>query len=97
MPGFEVPADEFDAVRERLEAAYFDPVVVTDLEPYCVVVGLWTGVARNRTSPARMTDFSIYFLNYISARWTSLGFVRGDVDVLDEKLHDTAFSLPEML
>jgi hypothetical protein len=35
---FEVPADEFDAVRERLEAAYFDPVVVTDLEPYCVVV-----------------------------------------------------------
>jgi len=35
---FEVPADEFENVRERLEDAYFDPVVVTDLEPYCVVI-----------------------------------------------------------
>jgi hypothetical protein len=35
---FEVPADEFEQVRNRLEDAYFDPVVVTDLEPYCVVI-----------------------------------------------------------
>jgi hypothetical protein len=35
---FEVPEAEFDAVRERLEDAYYDPVVVTDLEPYCVVI-----------------------------------------------------------
>jgi hypothetical protein len=35
---FEVPADEFENVRECLEDAYFDPVVVTDLEPYCVVI-----------------------------------------------------------
>lgn len=35
---FEVPADAFDTVRERLEDAYLDPVVVTDLEPYCVLI-----------------------------------------------------------
>ncbi len=35
---FEVPDEEFPEVRERLEDAHYDPVVVTDLEPYCVVV-----------------------------------------------------------
>lgn len=35
---FEVPADEFESVRESLEDAYFEPRVVTDLEPYCVVI-----------------------------------------------------------
>ena len=35
---FEVPEDEFNSVRERLEDAYFDPVVATDLDPYCVVI-----------------------------------------------------------
>ena len=35
---FEVPAGEFAAVRERLEDAHYDPQVVTDLEPYCVVI-----------------------------------------------------------
>lgn len=35
---FEVPADDLDAVRERLREAYFEPVVVDDLDPYCVVV-----------------------------------------------------------
>jgi hypothetical protein len=35
---FEIPEAEFDAVRDRLEEAYFEPVVVTDLEPYCVVI-----------------------------------------------------------
>ena len=39
---FEVPADEFDEVRERLSAEYFDPVVVEDLEPYCVVKEKYT-------------------------------------------------------
>ncbi|ESS04454.1 MAG: hypothetical protein A07HR67_00740, partial [uncultured archaeon A07HR67] len=28
----------FDAVRERLEDAHYEPVVVTDLEPYSVVI-----------------------------------------------------------
>lgn len=36
---FAVPAEEFDAVRDRLEEAFYDPVVVTDPEPYCVVIG----------------------------------------------------------
>lgn len=35
---FEVPAEAFETVRDRLEEAYYDPVVVEDLEPYCVVV-----------------------------------------------------------
>lgn len=35
---FEVPADEFDDVREVLADAYYEPEVVEDLEPYCVVV-----------------------------------------------------------
>jgi hypothetical protein len=35
---FEVPEDEFDTVRKRLENAYYEPVVVTELEPYCVVI-----------------------------------------------------------
>lgn len=39
---FEVPADEFDAVRELLVDAYFDPVVVEDLEAYCVVKEAYT-------------------------------------------------------
>lgn len=35
---FEVPLDAYPEVCERLEDAYFDPVEVTDLEPYCVVL-----------------------------------------------------------
>jgi hypothetical protein len=35
---FEVPVEDFDDVRERLEEAYFAPEVVTDLKPYCVVI-----------------------------------------------------------
>jgi hypothetical protein len=35
---FEVPTDAFETVCGRLEDAYFSPVEVTDLEPYCVVV-----------------------------------------------------------
>ncbi|MFT4881005.1 MAG: hypothetical protein ACI9CA_001805 [Natronomonas sp.] len=35
---FAVPEAEFDAVCQRLEDAYYEPVVVTDLEPYCVVI-----------------------------------------------------------
>jgi hypothetical protein len=39
---FEGPAEEFDAVRDRLEDGYYDPVVVEDLEPYCVVKEQYT-------------------------------------------------------
>ena len=35
---FEVPLGAADEVRDRLEDAYFRPVEVTDIEPYCVVV-----------------------------------------------------------
>lgn len=34
---FEVPATEFDVVRERITDTGFDPVVVDDPEEYCVV------------------------------------------------------------
>jgi hypothetical protein len=36
---FEVPDEAFESVRERLREAYYEPVVVEDLEPYCVVTG----------------------------------------------------------
>ncbi|MFQ3294726.1 MAG: hypothetical protein ACI8VE_001805 [Natrialbaceae archaeon] len=39
---FEVPADDFDIVRAQLEDEYYDPVVVEDLEPYCVVKEQYT-------------------------------------------------------
>jgi hypothetical protein len=39
---FEIPAAEFDDVRERLEDAYYEPIVVEDLEPYCVVKEQYT-------------------------------------------------------
>lgn len=39
---FEVPEAAFETVRDLLEAEYFDPVVVTDLEPYCVVKEAYT-------------------------------------------------------
>jgi hypothetical protein len=35
---FEVPVDAFETVCEHLEDAFFEPVEVTDPEPYCVVV-----------------------------------------------------------
>jgi hypothetical protein len=35
---FEVPADEYESVAERLREAYYEPVVVEDYEPYCVVI-----------------------------------------------------------
>lgn len=39
---FEVPAGEFDEVSEYLEAEYYEPQVVDDLEPYCVVKEQYT-------------------------------------------------------
>jgi hypothetical protein len=42
---FEVPADEFEAVREQLVENYYDLVVVDDLEPYCVVKEAYTSHA----------------------------------------------------
>lgn len=35
---FEVPEEKFEDVRELLTEEYFEPVVVEDLEPYCVVI-----------------------------------------------------------
>jgi hypothetical protein len=34
---FEVPQDAFKEVRETLEDHFFEPVVIRDLEPFCVV------------------------------------------------------------
>jgi hypothetical protein len=39
---FEVPADEFEAIREQLAENYYDLVVVGDLEPYCVIKETYT-------------------------------------------------------
>jgi hypothetical protein len=39
---FEVPADEFETVREQLADNYYDLVVVDDLAPYCVVKETYT-------------------------------------------------------
>lgn len=39
---FEIPADAFDRVRERLADEYYDLVVVDDPEPYCVVKEQYT-------------------------------------------------------
>lgn len=39
---FEIPAEEFDAIRERLAEEYFDPVIVEDLESFCVVKEKYT-------------------------------------------------------
>lgn len=47
---FEVPADELDEVRDRLEDEYYELRVVEDPEPYCVVTGKYephTDVLRN--------------------------------------------------
>lgn len=34
---FVVPAEDFEEVRARLQESYYTPVVVEDLEPYCVL------------------------------------------------------------
>jgi hypothetical protein len=39
---FEIPAEDFDTVSAQLEDEYYDPVVVEDLEPYCVVKEQYT-------------------------------------------------------
>jgi hypothetical protein len=39
---FEIPAEDFDTVRAQLEDEFFEPVVVEDLEPYCVVKEQYT-------------------------------------------------------
>ena len=39
---FTIPADEFDEVCEFLEGEYYEPVVVEELEPYCVVKEKYT-------------------------------------------------------
>lgn len=35
---FEIPAEEFDTVRDERAEEYIDLVVAEDLEPYCVVI-----------------------------------------------------------
>lgn len=37
-----MPAEKFPAVKERLSEAYFEPVVIEDLEAYCVVKEQYT-------------------------------------------------------
>lgn len=39
---FEVPADEFEAVREQLAAVYYELDVIDELEPFCVVKEAYT-------------------------------------------------------
>lgn len=39
---FEIPAEEFDEVREQLAGEYIDLVVAEDLEAYCVAIEQYT-------------------------------------------------------
>jgi hypothetical protein len=39
---FEIPAEEFDSVREQLADEYIELVVTDELEPYCVVKDKYT-------------------------------------------------------
>ena len=39
---FEIPAEEFEEVREELAEEYIDLVVAEDLESYCVVIEQYT-------------------------------------------------------
>ena len=39
---FEVPEDAFEAVAERLEEHFYKPVVVEEVEPFCVVKRKYT-------------------------------------------------------
>ena len=39
---FEIPAEEFDFVREQLADEYIELVVIDELEPYCVVKDKYT-------------------------------------------------------
>lgn len=43
---FEIPPDDLKTVRERLSEAYFEPVIVEDPEPFCVVKEKYTGHAE---------------------------------------------------
>lgn len=61
---FEIPADEFEAVRERLREAYYEPVVVEELEPYCVVKEQYTehaDILRNAVASWER-DGQLFFL-----------------------------------
>ncbi len=62
---FAVPADEFEAVREFLETEYFEPVVVDDLEPYCVVTEKYTehaDILRNSVAHWERADHLFFLL-----------------------------------
>lgn len=43
---FSVPVDEFDEVRDRLREAHYEPAVVDDPGPYCVVTEKYAEHAR---------------------------------------------------
>ena len=61
---FTVPDDEFGAVREFLETEYFEPVVVDDPEPYCVVKEKYTehaDILRNSVAHWERDDH-LFFL-----------------------------------
>lgn len=61
---FEVPAEEFDGVRQLLEEEYFEPVVADDLESFCVVKEQYTEHAEVlRNSVANWErDGQLFFL-----------------------------------
>lgn len=61
---FEVPAEEFDDVRQLLEDEYFEPVVAAYLEAFCVVKEQYTEHAESlRHSVANWErDGQLFFL-----------------------------------
>lgn len=53
---FEVPVDDFDAVAEILLDHGYEPTIVDDPEPYCVVIGQYRNAKLN--IPAQSVVFS---------------------------------------
>ena len=62
---FEVPAGEFEAVRDRLRESYYEPHVVEDLEPYCVVKEQYTAhaaILRNSVAHWERRGYNFFLM-----------------------------------
>jgi len=62
---FEVPAEEFEAVEDRLSSSGYGVTVVEDVEPYCVVTGKYekhADVLRNSVVHWERRDHLFFLL-----------------------------------
>lgn len=84
---FEVPADEFGDVETILEDAYYEPVVVTDLEPFCVVKPKYTphaDILRNSVAHWSRNGYNFFLV-------TDELSVREAIEAGAEPVGDTEF------